>query len=130
MRVADSDPANVECRLRVGGVRLDVIDQVSAQAWTEFDTTESHQAQVFGNGGAHQSAQQPQAVSLPGGAADWIPAQHQLFATNGSPTRGGSYATVTVSGRGNPPGSERRLARAVAVSTLAAAPRGPTPNAP
>ncbi len=129
MRVADSDPANLECRLRVGGVRLDVIDQVSAQAWTEFDTTQSHQAQVFGNGGAHQASQQPLAVSIPGGAAGWIPAQHQLFATNGSPTRGGSYVTVTVSHRGRS-GSDERLARAVAVSTLATAPRGPAPNSP
>lgn len=130
--IADRDPANLECRLRAGGVRLDVVAQATADAWVEFDTTESHQAQVYGSG-VHQPDQIPVPIATSPAQAMWIPAQREVFATNASPTRGGSYVTVTVGGRRGRLGrlgrSPRRVAGAVALATVAAAPRGPKPGA-
>jgi hypothetical protein len=52
-----------------------------------------------------------------------------LFATNGSQSKGGSYVTVTVSGkrRGK---AEIALARSVALAALEVAPKGPNLTAP
>ncbi len=130
MRVADRDPANVECLLGGGTWRVDVVAQASTQAWVEFDTTNVHQIQAYGSGSVHVHSQIPQEASAPGMLAAWIPAKRELFATNGSPTRGGSYVTVTVT-RGAGRGADSlKLTRAVALSTLAAAPRGLDPSAP
>lgn len=127
LRVANRDPNDVKCRLRAGALRVDVEAQASAQAWTEFDTTSSHQSQVYGPG-VHEPRQIPQNVSAPGMLAAWIPAQDELFATNGSPTRGGSYVTVSVTGHGLRAAARRGLARTVAQAVLAVAPRGPNPG--
>src|SRR6476620_72711 len=48
VRIADRDPTNVECVLRGGGLRIDLVAQQSPQAYTQFNTTESHQEQVYG----------------------------------------------------------------------------------
>ena len=131
VRIADRDPTNVECVLRGGGVRVDVVAEQSPQAYTEYNTTASHQEQVYGPAapGVHSPGEIPQDASEGPMIAGWIPAENQLFATNASPTTGGSYMTVTVT-RGHEPDAERRkLARAVALATLAVAPRGPNPGA-
>jgi hypothetical protein len=121
----------VECVLHGGPLRLDVVAQASPQAWVEFDTTQSHQEQVYGPGapGVHNPSQIPQNVSEGAMLAGWIPAKDQLFATNGSPTRGGSYVTVTVTRRASRETTRLKVARAVAFATLTVAPRGPNPGA-
>jgi hypothetical protein len=130
LRIADRDPTNVECVLHGGGVRIDVVAQQSPQAYTQFNTTESHQEQVYGPAapGVHNPGEIPKDASEGPMIAGWIPAENQLFATNATPTTGGSYMTVTVT-RGNKRDAERRrLARAVALATLAVAPRGANPG--
>jgi hypothetical protein len=124
LRIANHDPANVECLLRGAGTRLDVVAQQSAQAWAQWDTTQVHQDQAYGPSADHQAAQIPQTVNASGALAAWIPAQRMLFATNGTQSKGGSYVTVKVSGRrhGN---AEVTLARAVTLAALKVAPRGP-----
>jgi hypothetical protein len=131
VRIADRDPTNVECLLRGGGVRIDLVAEQSPQAYTQFNTTESHQEQVYGPAapGVHNPGEIPRDASEREMIAGWIPAENQLFATNGSPTTGGSYITVTVTRGSQGDAERRRLARAVALATLAVAPRGPSPGA-
>lgn len=127
MKIADADPGNVECVLRgPGGTRVDMISQATAQAWNEWDTTQVHQVQAYGSGGLHEPGQIPQIVPAHGLLAAWIPAQRMLFATDGTQSRGGSYVTVTVTRGHLRATARRRLARAVALGVLAAAPKGPT----
>lgn len=126
-RVASSDPSNLECRLHAGAIRLDLIAQASPQAWAQFDTTQVHQDQAYGSGSRHVPSQIPKDESEGSMVAGWIAATNELFATNGSPTRGGSYVTVTVAHGGKDSAAKARLARAVARSALAVAPRGPNP---
>lgn len=129
--VADRDPSNVECILHGGGLRIDLVAEQSPQAYTQFNTTLSHQQQVYGPAapGVHNPGEIPRDASEGPMVAGWIPAEKQLFATNASPTTGGSYTTVTVT-RGSKADAERRkLARAVALAALAVAPRGPNPGA-
>lgn len=113
-------------------MRIHVIAEQSPQAYTEYNTTLSHQQQVYGPAapGVHNPAEIPQDVSEGTMLAGWIPAQNELFGTNGSPTRGGSYVTVTVTGPDKGDAERRKLARAVALATLAVAPRGPNPGRP
>jgi hypothetical protein len=127
LRIANSDPANVECVLSRDGIHLDVNAQASPVAWTEYDTTVVHQAQAFGPGSVHEASAMPQSVRGMSGNAAWFPAQHQLVTTNGTESRGGSYVTVTVKRRSPHGPASLPLARAVAMATLASAPRGPTP---
>jgi hypothetical protein len=63
-----------------------------------------------------------------GAAAIWIPAQKELVTTNGTPTRGGNYVTVTVKDPTKDGPAPFALARSAAVATLATAPRGPNPG--
>jgi hypothetical protein len=129
-RIADRDPTNVECLLRGAGLRIDLVAEQSPQAYTEYNTTQAHQQQVYGPAapGVHDPGEIPQDVSEGPMLAGWIPAENELFGTNGSPTSGGSYVTVTVT-RGDKGDAERRkLARAVALATFAVAPRGPNPG--
>lgn len=128
LTVADRDPANIECRLRGSGTRLDVVAQQSAQAWAQWDTTQVHQDQAYGPSGDHQPAQIPQFINAPGVLAGWIPAQRMVFATNGSQSKGGSYVTVKVSGRRRRGRADEKLARAVTLAALTVAPRGPDPG--
>jgi hypothetical protein len=130
VRVADHDPANLECRLAAGGKRLDIVAQASPQAWTEYDTMTSHQDQVYGSGGFHEPGQIPKSVAGVGVEASWIAAESELVATNGTPTRGGSYVTVTVTGRSKTGPTPLALARVTASATLASGPRGPNPGSP
>jgi hypothetical protein len=125
LKIADHDPTNVECLLRVSGTRLDVVAQQSAQAWAQWDTTQVHQDQAYGPSANHQPAQIPQALDAGAGInAAWIPAQRMLFATNGTQSKGGSYVTVTVSGRRHGK-AEVTLANAVMLAALKVAPKGP-----
>jgi hypothetical protein len=125
LRIADRDPGNVECILRVSGARLDLVAQQSARAWEQFDTVQVHQEQAYGPSADHQQAQIPVNVNSPGDVnAQWIPAQRMLFATNGTQSKGGSYVTVTVSGRRHGK-AEITWARAVTLAALKVAPKGP-----
>jgi hypothetical protein len=124
LKVANGDPTNVECLLRASGVRLDLVAEQSAQAWAQWDTTQVHQAQAYGPSAKPQPAQIPQTVNADGALAAWIPAQRVLFATNGTQSKGGSYITVTVSGRRRGR-AEIQLARAVTLAVLKVAPKGP-----
>lgn len=129
-RIVDPDPANTECRLAAGRLRIEVVAQASAQAWAEFDTTQVHQVQAYGSGAVHDRRQIPRNVAAPGMLAAWIAARHELFATNGTQSRGGSYVTVTVNGGRASDRARVRLARAVTLAALAVAPRGPNPVPP
>ena len=130
LRIADRDPTNVECVLHGGGLRIDVVAEQSPQAYTEYNTTASHQEQVYGPAapGVHKPGEIPQDASEGKMIAGWIPAENQLFATNASPTTGGSYMTVTVTRGDKSDADRRKLARAVALATFAVAPRGPNPG--
>lgn len=122
VRTAESSSGGLECVLRGEGTRVEVVVQTSAQAWTEYDTAVVHQVQAFGSGPVHVRAQLPQPVFGVGGAASWIPAQRELLATNASrPGASGSYLEVTVTR--STAHAPRTLARAVARSVLAVAPR-------
>jgi hypothetical protein len=130
LTIADRDPSNVECLLRGSRVRLDVVAQQSAQAWAQWDTTQVHQAQAYGPSAHHQAGQIPQPLDTSAGInAAWIPAQRMLFATNGTQSKGGSYVTVTVSGRRHGR-AEVALANAVMLAALKVAPKGPNLAAP
>ena len=82
---------------------------------------------MFGNGGVHDPSQVPRAITVPGSVvAVWVPAQMLLVATNATPTTGGAYVTVTVSGRAAPAKIALRIATAAAHATFAAHPNGPS----
>jgi hypothetical protein len=124
LRIANSDPAYLECLISARRTKLDVVAQASAQAWTQYDTTVVHQAQAFGPGSVSQKAALPQPVQGMSGNAAWLPQQRELVTTNGTQSTGGSYVTVTVTRGPN----RLPLVRAVAIATLAVAPRGPSPG--
>jgi hypothetical protein len=125
LTVPNGDPANIECLLRGSGTRLDLVAQQSAQAWTQWDTEQVHQDQAYGPSAKHQQAQIPQALDTSAGInAAWIPAQRMIFATNGTQSKGGSYITVTVSGKRHGK-AEVALANAVMLAALKVAPKGP-----
>ena len=129
LQIADRDPANIECLVSRGGLRVHAVAQASAQAWTEFDTLVVHQAQGF-EGAASNSASMPRDLAGLGYNAAWIASDSKLLATNGSQTQGGSFVTVTVAGSAPNGTSKLRVAQAVATATLALAPRGPNPGPP
>lgn len=129
VRIADRDPANIECVVSGDGVRVDVVAQASAQAWVEFDTLVVHQAQGF-EGSASNTASMPRDLAGLGYNAAWIASDNKLLATNGSQSHGGSFATVTVAGSPGNGTSKLRVAKAVSTATLALAPRGPSPGPP
>jgi hypothetical protein len=128
-RVADSDPAYLECILDGRGFHADVIAQAIAQALGDYDTMLIHQVQTYVEpvpaNGIRDRSQLPVPIPGIGTKAAWIPGQQRLLATNGTHLRGGNFLSVTVTGR-SPSGPARlALARAIAVATLAVAPRGP-----
>lgn len=124
VRVTSTDPTNMQCRISVAGIRLDVLAAPSPQAWMEWDTTQVHQLQAYGSGAVHVPGQIPQTIMQTSILAAWIPARHEVFATNGTESRAGTYVTVTVGGRRVSQSEELRLARAVMLATLAATPPG------
>ena len=130
LRIASSDPNNIECVLERNGVRVDAIAQASAVAWTEYDTAAVHQAQAYTPPGVHKASEQPHSVPGMGGNSTWIPAKQELIATNGTESRGGSYLTVTVTRHSSTAPSSLAVATAVARTVLASAPRGPNPGPP
>jgi hypothetical protein len=131
VKIADSDPANIECLVSGGGVKLDVNAQASPRAWEQFDTVAVHQAQAFEARSKKEPGQLP--VDLPPRGdqqAVWIPANAQYVATNGSQSSGGSYLTVVVTRKSRRGPSSLKLADAVGSAALAVAPRGPSPGPP
>jgi hypothetical protein len=128
LRIADPNRANIECVVSGGGVRVDMVAQASAHAWTTFDTLTAHQAQGFEN--SSNSARMPTDIAGLGYNAAWIASDGKLLATNGSQSQGGSFVTVTVTGKPGNGTSKLRVAQAVATATLASAPRGPSPGPP
>jgi hypothetical protein len=129
MRVADADPAYLECVLDGRGVHVDVVGQAIAQALGDYDTTLIHQVQTYvypgPANGVRDRSQIPQPISGIGTKAAWILGQDRLLATNGTPDRGGNFLSVTVTGRSPSASASLALARAIAAATLAVAPRGP-----
>jgi hypothetical protein len=123
LKIANGDPANVECKLRVSGARLDLIAQQSGQAWTQWDTEQTHQDQAYGPSADHQQSQIPLSFNAGDILVAWIPAQRMLFSTNGTQSKGGSYVTVTMSGKGHGQ-AEIQLARSVTLAVLKVAPKG------
>ncbi len=130
LRIAKSQPTYIECLLDGRGIHVDAIAQATAVAWTEYDTATVHQAQAYGGSGLHQPGQEPHQVPGMGGNSTWIPAQHELLATNGTESRGGSYLTVTVTRHSRHAPAAVAVAAAVGRAVLASAPRGPNPGAP
>jgi hypothetical protein len=122
-RIVDPAASNLVCSLRGRRLHVKVVSQASADAYTEFDTETSHQSQVYG-AGIHDASQQPVPVTVPGSVvAVWIRAQKMIVATDATPTAaGGSYVTVTVSGKRATNRAARSLAQAVARATFAAHP--------
>jgi hypothetical protein len=107
------------CDLLSGrSVRVDVVAQATAQAWTEYDTMVVHQAQAYGPGSVHAPLQLPKTVRGLGGTAAWIPARRELVATNSTPTAGGSYITVNVTRTSARRPGSLALARAIARAML------------
>jgi hypothetical protein len=130
VRIADADPANIECLIHAGGIQVDTVAEASARAWTEFDTATVHQVQAYGEGSLHEPSQLPQPVPGMSGNVAWIPARQEVLATNGTQSRGGTYVTVTVTRRSPKGPSSLAVARAVTRAILASAPRGPNPVPP
>lgn len=130
MRIADSDPANLECLLDGRGIHVDVVAQASPRAWTQYDTATVHLVQAFGSGSVHTPSELPHPVPGLGGNSTWIPAQHELLATNGTQSAGGSYVTVTITRASARGPASVSLAGIVARATLDSAPRGPSPGPP
>lgn len=120
--IAERDLAHLECVLHGRRLRVDIVSEASTRAYTEFDTTTSHQSQVYGSG-VHEPGQIPIPASVPGSVvAVWIRAQREIVATDASPTHGGTYVTVTVTGRSLPGQAALGLAQAAARATFAAHP--------
>lgn len=133
-RIVSPVAANLQCVLTGRQLKVTIVSQAGPRAYTEFDTTISHQSQVFGNGGANNPAQQPVPATVPGTqAAVWIPAQLMVVATDSTPTGGGNgapggagaYVTVSVTGHAAPVKVALRVAEAAAGGTFAAHPDGP-----
>jgi hypothetical protein len=121
-RLARQDPADLSCVLRKAGVSAVLVVRQSPDAYSEFNTTSAHQSQVFGPG-VHQAGEIPQPMTVRGATvAVWIPAEHEVVATDAQPGQGGVFLTASVSGRGVHHGSAMNLARAVAEATFAAHP--------
>jgi hypothetical protein len=128
LRIADSDPANIECLLSARLQKVDVVAQASPRAWEQFDTVVVHQAQAFGGASSSPGRDLPQEVAGLGYNAAWIPSSKEFVATNGTQSRGGSFVTVTITPRSSHGPSGLKVAKAVATATLAVAPKGPSPG--
>jgi hypothetical protein len=128
VQIVSPRAADLKCVLTGSQLQVAIESQAGPRAYTEFDTETSHQSQVFGNGGAHNPAQDPVQVTVRGSAvAVWIPAQLMIVATDSTPNNGGAgaYVTVTVSGRAATAKTALAVAEAAAGATFAARPDGP-----
>lgn len=130
LRIADPDPANIECLVSARLLNIDVVAQASPRAWEQFDTVVVHQAQAFSGSASPPGQDLPQDVAGLGYNAAWIPSSKEFVATNGTQSTGGSYVTVTISRRSSRAPSGLTVAKAVATATLAVAPKGPSPGPP
>lgn len=128
VRIADSDPANIECLISAQALEIDVVAQASPRAWEQFDTAVVHQAQAFGGAPAPPHQDLPQDVPGLGYNAAWIPSTHEFVATNGTQSSGGSFVTVTITGRSAGAASGLKVAKAVTTATLKVAPKGASPG--
>jgi hypothetical protein len=128
MQIADTDTAYLECIIDGRGVHADVVAQAVAQALGDYDTTLIHLVQTYvyppPANGIRDRSQLPHPIPGIGTKAAWVPGQNRFLATNGTHVRGGNFLTITVTGRA-PASARLALARAIAVATLAVAPRGP-----
>ena len=140
MRIADSDPTNIECVVSRGRIKVDTVAQAQALALVQWGEMGNHFIQAFGTGPVHVASEIPKVCcpSLGGddgggrhalGNAFWVPAQKEVFTTNGTETQGGSYVTATVKGALHRAPS-LALATALARAALNVAPRGPNPGSP
>jgi hypothetical protein len=130
LRVISAAPADIVCRVSGAGRRIEVEAQASTQAWVQYETEQVHYAQAYGPGSVHDRHEMPRNVSGVGDQAFWVPAERQLYTTNGSQSRAGSYLTVKVGGRARGGVSDLALAGAVARAALPVAPRGANPGPP
>ena len=129
-RIVSPAASDLQCLLTGKHLRVAIESQAGPRAYAEFDTETSHQSQVFGNGGAHNPAQDPVEVTVPGSqVAVWIPAQAMVAATDSTPDNGGggAYVTVTVTVTRQAVSAKTALsvAQAAAAATFAAKPDGP-----
>ena len=126
VRIVSPYAASLQCVFTGPQVQVTLGSQAGSRAYTEFDTEVAHQDQVFGPG-INDPSQIPAQVTVPAGSvvAVWIPAQMLLVATDATPTTGGTYVTVAVTGRGAP-AVALRVATAAARGTFAAHPDGPS----
>ena len=125
VRIANSNPLNIECALSDGGFNIDVLAQAQARAWDAYDGFTAHVDQVYGGAALR---------FIPNLSFNeaWVPGQREMYATNGTQSQGGSLVTIKVSGPGarKRPGRALTLALAITRATLAVAPRGASPGAP
>lgn len=141
MRIADSDPAWIECVVSRGRIKVDTVAQAQTLALVQWGEMGNHFIQAYGTGPVHVPSEMPQ-VCCPSlgredggggrgifGNAFWVPGEKEVFTTNGTETRGGSYVTATVKGPLHRAPS-LALATAVARAALNVAPRGPNPGSP
>ena len=135
MRIAESEPWWIECVVSRGRIKVDTVAQAQALALVQWGEMGNHFIQAYGTGPVHVASEIPQ-LCCPslrpfdgGGNAFWVPAQKELFATNGTETQGGSYVTATVKGALHR-ASSLALAVALTRAALNVAPRGPKPNLP
>jgi hypothetical protein len=130
LRIADSDPVNIECLLTGAGRRLDIVAEASPRAWTQYDTLVTHEVQAPVPNSVHPASNLPRDLPGLGYNAAWNAGGRQLLATNGTQSTGGSFVTITVKGSVRRGPSDLTVARVAATATLAAAPRGPSPGPP
>ncbi len=141
MRIADSDPTNIECVASRGRIKVDTVAQAQMLALVQWGEMGNHFIQAYGTGPVHVASEMPR-VCCPSlgredggggrgifGNAFWVPGEKEVFTTNGTETRGGSYVTATVKGPLHRAPS-LALATAVARAALNVAPRGPNPGSP
>lgn len=140
VRIADSEPWSIECVVSRGRIKVDTIAQAQALAAVQWGEIGNHFIQAFGTGPVRVSSKIPQLCcrSLDSedsagrqafGNAFWVPGLKEVFTTNGTDIRGGSYVTAQVNGP-LPRAASLVLATAVARVTLRVAPRGPNPGSP
>jgi hypothetical protein len=140
MRIADSNPTDIECVVSRGLIRVDTVAQAQTLAIVQWGEMGNHFIQTFGTGPVHVPSEIPKVCCASLGSEDgggrgaignafWVPAQKEVFTTNGTDTRGGSYVTATVKGPLQRAPS-LALATAAAGAALRVAPRGPNPGSP
>ncbi|HWD65312.1 MAG TPA: hypothetical protein VG405_09065 [Solirubrobacteraceae bacterium] len=122
VQVLSADPSDVRCRLVGGRIALAVEAQTSDQAWVEYDTEQSHFAQVFGPTNIHNQAEQPHYLTGVGSQAFWVPAQLELVSTNAQEGSVGTYVTVSVTHHKRGAAATRPIAAAAARAAIATVP--------